>query len=247
MLLISCVGAVGLDLAESCCPRVDSTICLEMANEVETLTDSASPQHCQEACRDNHECTFFTWQTEICFLFRECREEDIGECDSCVSGPFTPPLSSCDGDSTTSTTIHPTTATTTTEKETTTTETTSTATTTTEQETTVTTAPAAKDTVSVAIGGIGYGLLESMEVITPSKVCSGFPDVPSTKYGAAAVFLPGGGQLPGYEAILMCGGYDNYNNLAECHAYNLRDQTWSEWPSLKQARSVFVVSLSSKL
>ena len=125
-----------------------------------------------------------------------------------------------------------------------TTETTSTATTTTEQATTVTTAPAAKDTVSVAIGGIGYGLLESMEVITPSKVCSGFPDVPATKYGAAAVFLPGGGQLPGYEAILMCGGYDNYNNLAECHAYNLRDQTWSEWPSLKQARSVFFASLS---
>ena len=51
---------------------MDSTICLEMGNEVETLAGSPSPQHCQEACRDNRECTFFTWQTEICFLFRKC-------------------------------------------------------------------------------------------------------------------------------------------------------------------------------
>ena len=303
-MLDSLIGAVGFDLAESCCPRVDSTICLEMGNEVDTLTGSPSPQHCQEACRDNRECTFFTWQTEICFLFRKCDDEDIGECDSCVSGPFSPLLSSCDDDTPSTTTIHPSTVTTETttlppldceelcgdlddftfvseeccsftfcvcggdyqgeeechggemfcplqqkcvedcqldndeccgEESTPGSMTSTTSTTTTA--TTATTSPPYKDTVSVAIGGIGYGLLESMEVITPSKVCSyGFPDVPATKYGAAAVFLPGGGQLPGYEAILMCGGYDNYNNLAECHAYNLRDETWSEWPSLKQAR-----------
>ena len=45
----------------------------------------------------------------------------------------------------------------------------------------------------------------------------------------------------------MCGGFDNYNNLAECHSYNLRSQTWSEWSRLTQARYRLSLSLASDL
>ena len=59
---------------------------------------------------------------------------------------------------------------------------------------------------------------------------AGFDNVPSTKYGAAAAYIPVD------EMIVMCGGYDNYNNLNECHMLDLDSKSWSSFPSLSQER-----------
>ena len=81
------------------------------------------------------------------------------------------------------------------------------------------------------MGGIGYGLVESVEVISGSRVCSGVVDnVPSLKYGASAAYVPAD------NVIIMCGGYDNYQNLAECHQLSLDTGAWTDFPSLSQAR-----------
>ena len=38
--------------------------------------------------------------------------------------------------------------------------------------------------------------------------------------------------------VTVCGGYDNYYNLRECHVLDLVQGSWSPAPSLTQARWV---------
>ena len=83
-------------------------------------------------------------------------------------------------------------------------------------------------------------------------MCSaGLQDVPSTKYGAAAVYRYGSAEVSwdwstrGHVTacspligcqVRVCGGYDNYYNLRECHVLDLVQGSWSPAPSLTQAR-----------
>merc|ERR1711915_361739 len=94
-----------------------------------------SPAKCQEMCRQDSLCSWFTHFDTQCYLLEECGQS--AQCQGCVSGPTSPDFATCpwppNPDSTTTTTT--TTATTTT---TTTTTTTSTSTTTTTPSTTST-------------------------------------------------------------------------------------------------------------
>jgi len=192
----------------------------------------------QAHCRAHPACRHVSWETELCFLFLSCQQEHLLPCASCLSAPASPLLDRCDANLTTSSptpiTTHPITKTTTLQTTKTTHESTLPSTQPTEptQPTTTNSQPTSEpgEQVSVVMGGIGYGLVESIEVVSESGVCGGLPPVPSTKYGAAAAFIPLTGE------ILMCGGYDQYSNLAECHLLSLSDSSWSQFPSLTQPR-----------
>ena len=59
-------------------------MCLDMANNVETVANSLNATHCQEYCNAHPDCQNFSWRTEICFLFQKC--EESGHFESCFSG-----------------------------------------------------------------------------------------------------------------------------------------------------------------
>ena len=82
--------------------------------------------------------------------------------------------------------------------------------------------------VSVVFGGISLDVQDvfsSVEVITPTNLCSPLPPLPHAVYSAAAVYVDT------TQEIVLCGGSDDDNNiLSSCHSLSLHNYSWSPLP-----------------
>jgi len=52
-------------------------------------------QKCQNLCRLDSECSYFTHVSFFCYLFSNCSIKNVTECPGCLSGPEFPPVSLC--------------------------------------------------------------------------------------------------------------------------------------------------------
>merc|ERR1712013_280188 len=73
------------DFSESTCPIDEDTMV--------GFRHTATPQECQELCRDNMECLFFTWFENQCYLLNSCADNQ--SCPGCISGPQYPDVDTC--------------------------------------------------------------------------------------------------------------------------------------------------------
>merc|ERR1711962_537864 len=86
-LLVACTnGQSCQDFQEGSCP-------LSEYNMVASDHDTAQPGLCQDKCRSNEECHYFTHFETQCFLLKSCAF--IEPCEDCVSGPSAPDFDTC--------------------------------------------------------------------------------------------------------------------------------------------------------
>merc|ERR1711973_222654 len=86
LFVISLTGAIAFD----CSDFHEDTCGLYSLNQLDQIT-TTSPAVCQEYCFARApECQFFTHFQDTCWLLRNC--DIIDRCDSCISGPYTPPI-----------------------------------------------------------------------------------------------------------------------------------------------------------
>jgi len=85
-----------------------------------------------------------------------------------------------------------------------------------------------KGLVSVVLGGLSLDrkdVLSSVEVITPTSLCTPLPPLPHAVYSAAAAYVET------TQEIVVCGGSDaGYNILRSCHSLSLHNNSWSTLP-----------------
>ncbi|XP_023340272.1 uncharacterized protein LOC111710420 isoform X2 [Eurytemora carolleeae] len=74
------------DFQEGSCPLSELNI-ISIVNQIQT------PGLCQDVCRSNSDCIFFTHSGDQCFLLRGCGS--IENCQGCVSGPPSPDFDTC--------------------------------------------------------------------------------------------------------------------------------------------------------
>ena len=66
---------------------------LTSAEQVGYIVTSSTAQ-CQDSCRDNSECRYWTHflDTDYCYHHLACSEDSLTHCDHCISGPTQPPV-----------------------------------------------------------------------------------------------------------------------------------------------------------
>merc|ERR1711874_508171 len=101
-LFIFVVCSVSLCGAQSC-EDFSEGLCPLSEDNIIGSTTASDAESCQEACRNNTECNFFSHIGSQCFLLSSCVSTEA--CSGCMSGPPLPPLSECEA----STTMPPTT------------------------------------------------------------------------------------------------------------------------------------------
>merc|ERR1711874_708389 len=119
-LLILVVSSITLCRAQSCEDFSEGLCPLSEDNIIGSAT-APDAESCQEACRNNPDCNFFSHIASQCFLLSSCLTTE--SCSGCMSGPPLPPLSECQASTTTTwpttttgpstTTVRPSTTTTT--------------------------------------------------------------------------------------------------------------------------------------
>merc|ERR1719219_571033 len=107
-LLIFVVSSVSLCGAQSC-DDFSEGLCPLSEDNIIGSTTASDAESCQAACRNNTECNFFSHIGSQCFHLSSCDSTEA--CPGCMSGPPLPPLSECQGETTTpnTTTMPPTT------------------------------------------------------------------------------------------------------------------------------------------
>merc|ERR1712110_1322015 len=110
-LLIFVLSSISLCGAQSC-QDFSEGLCPLSEDNIIGSTSAPDAESCQAACRNNAECNFFSHIGTQCFLLSSCVSTEA--CSGCMSGPPLPPLSDCQGSSSsTTTTLGTTTGTTT--------------------------------------------------------------------------------------------------------------------------------------
>merc|ERR1711953_995219 len=107
-LLILVMSSITLCRAQSCEDFSEGLCPLSEDNIIGSAT-APDAESCQEACRNNPDCNFFSHIASQCFLLSSCLTTE--SCSGCMSGPPLPPLSECQASTTTTTTTRPTTTT----------------------------------------------------------------------------------------------------------------------------------------
>merc|ERR1712168_1434647 len=79
--------------ASTSCDDFSDGLCPLSEDNIVGSTNTQSVELCQEACRDNSECNFFSYIGSQCFLLSSC--ETTEPCPGCMSGPPLPNISDC--------------------------------------------------------------------------------------------------------------------------------------------------------
>merc|ERR1719495_368787 len=95
ILLLSCLS---LGKAQSCNDFTEG-LCPLSEDNVVGSTNSPTVDQCQNSCRNNTECNFFSYIGSQCFLLASCNTTE--PCSGCMSGPPSPPISDCQASTTT--------------------------------------------------------------------------------------------------------------------------------------------------
>ena len=84
---MSVSGPVTPSLKESCCDEISNMIC-NMDNQIGGIGMVESDQECQNMCRDEKQCSYWTRSSSLCFLYSSCDTPET--CGDCSSGPAFP-------------------------------------------------------------------------------------------------------------------------------------------------------------
>merc|ERR1712066_867538 len=95
VLLLSCLSLVK---AQSCTDFTEG-LCPLSEDNVVGSTNAQNVDECQNSCRNNTECNFFSYIASQCFLLASCNTTE--PCSGCMSGPPSPPISDCQASTTT--------------------------------------------------------------------------------------------------------------------------------------------------
>jgi len=176
-LLLFCIPAL-IDSASvlSCGDFLEGACDLSEDNIVGHDRYTDSPAKCQEKCREDSLCSWFTHFDTQCYLLAECGES--AQCQGCVSGPTSPDFATCpwppNPDSTTTSTSKSSTPTTPTTKPTTkptTPSTTSTSTTSTTPSTSSTPLQDCNDIVKNELCDWDYALISYYDHVMVASEC----------------------------------------------------------------------------
>jgi len=90
---MSVIGPVRPDIAVACCSGFFNGAC-PFSSLIREENDVNQEQICQNYCRENIECQFYTLFYDVCLLHSACENPSI--CDVCFSGPSFPNKQKCD-------------------------------------------------------------------------------------------------------------------------------------------------------
>jgi len=90
--LMAISGPATPSLVESCCEGFEDVSC-EAKYEVGHEFDVFGEQACQQMCRDNIDCAYWTLYGGVCFFYSDCGTPEA--CTSCTSGAAFPDMSTC--------------------------------------------------------------------------------------------------------------------------------------------------------
>merc|ERR1712130_122116 len=85
-------GPVTPSLVDSCCDEFEEVQC-DSKYEVGHEFDVFGEQACQQLCRDELSCSYWTLFGDVCFFYSSCGTPT--SCSSCTSGPAFPDMSTC--------------------------------------------------------------------------------------------------------------------------------------------------------
>jgi len=85
-------GPVTPSLVDSCCDKFEEVQC-DSQNEIGHEFNIFGEEACQQLCRDEFSCSYWTLFGEVCFFYSSCGTPT--SCSSCTSGPAFPDMSTC--------------------------------------------------------------------------------------------------------------------------------------------------------
>ena len=94
----SLVGPSSPSILDACCRNFEHAEC-DTETPFMTVTDVADQWMCQEICRDELACSFYTFFINVCFLYTNCTS--TSSCGLCSSGPAFPTIENCPQETTT--------------------------------------------------------------------------------------------------------------------------------------------------
>ena len=92
---MSVSGPVAPLISEACCDAFANSAC-DSQDQISEVFDVPSAKMCQELCRDDTECQYWTHLDMLCFLYRKC--DATHSCEQCSSGPEYPDIEVCEGE-----------------------------------------------------------------------------------------------------------------------------------------------------
>ena len=89
---MSVSGPRSPDIMESCCDVFKDSAC-ERESEIGEIFNVLTEEMCQNLCRDEKNCSYWTLFVDVCFLYSSC--DNPQHCSSCTSGPSYPDINQC--------------------------------------------------------------------------------------------------------------------------------------------------------
>ena len=89
---MSVSGPRSPDIMESCCDVFKDSAC-ERESEIGEIFNVLTEEMCQNLCRDEKDCSYWTLFVDVCFLYSSC--DNPQHCSSCTSGPSYPDINQC--------------------------------------------------------------------------------------------------------------------------------------------------------
>ena len=89
---MSVSGPRSPDIMESCCDVFKDSAC-ERESEIGEIFNVLTEEMCQNLCRDEKDCSYWTLFVDVCFLYSSC--DNPQHCSSCTSGPSYPDIDQC--------------------------------------------------------------------------------------------------------------------------------------------------------
>ena len=82
--LTTILGTQNLSLAQNCSSLITNKSCGSFEDALSSLRKPKDVIQCQEACKKEEDCKFFTFANEKCHLFEDCQAKT--DCEQCLSG-----------------------------------------------------------------------------------------------------------------------------------------------------------------